>query len=314
MMYSKASDYAKPGAVKQMIGLLTIPLDNYKNVLTVLKLTNYKKLTDYLNYDSRKKVAISILPTLHSTNILWHSKDTIKNTIEHETIVGEPYDAEKLLDLIQPLLKDETDQPAAEDVDKVPFGPPFCSFTSFPLSSDSPLLLTSHVRRTSRRNRISLDHLCTRSTVKILANYTKYPQVIWRRERRSPVKVRGRGVRKCLPFLRHTQIYLTARKAFAQGGPTRIRHTMIPLVFRTLRLVGRIKEQRTSGAMALDDEDWDKIGKKLFQFAHETITQIAKLKFSEESLRLFLQAAQSASFCEFESVAYQFILYYLSHF
>lgn len=58
--YSKASDYAKPSAVKQTVNLLTIPLENYKNVLTVLKLTNYKKLTDYLAYDSRKKVAISI--------------------------------------------------------------------------------------------------------------------------------------------------------------------------------------------------------------------------------------------------------------
>ena len=58
--FSKSSDYAKPSAVKQMISLLTIPLENYKNVLTVLKLTNYKKLIDYLNYDSRKKVAISI--------------------------------------------------------------------------------------------------------------------------------------------------------------------------------------------------------------------------------------------------------------
>jgi hypothetical protein len=60
LLCSKSADYSKPSAVKQMISLLTIPLENYKNVLTVLKLTNYKKLIDYLNYESRKKVAISI--------------------------------------------------------------------------------------------------------------------------------------------------------------------------------------------------------------------------------------------------------------
>lgn len=228
----KSSDYAKPSAVKQMISLLSIPLENYKNVLTVLKLTNYKKLTDYLNYDSRKKAAIN----------------TIKNTIENETVVGEPEDAEKLLELIQPLLKDEADQPAAEDVDKEDF-------------EEEQNLVGSLVHTFDSED---------------------------------PGKL--------------YKIYLTARKAFAQGGPTRIRHTMTPLVFRSLRLVGKIKEQRTSGAMSLDDEDWNKIGKKLFQFAHETITQIAKIKtLSEESLRMFLQAAQSASFCEFETIAYEFL-------
>lgn len=58
--------------------------------------------------------------------------------------------------------------------------------------------------------------------------------------------------------------------------------------------------------MELDASDWEKIGKKLFQFAHETITELAKRenKLADESLRLFLQAAQSASFCEFETHSY----------
>jgi len=234
----KATDYAKPSAVKQTINLLTIPLENYKNVLTVLKLTNYKKLTDYLAYDSRKKVAIN----------------TIKNAIEHVTIVGEPEDAEKLLELIQPLLKDETDQPPPEDVDKEDF-------------EEEQNLVGSLVHTFDSED---------------------------------PGKL--------------YKIYLTARKAFAQGGPRRIRHTLIPLVFRSLRLVNKIKDQRASGAMTLDDEDWNKIGKKLFQFAHETVTQLAKIKLtdeslrlSEESLRMFLQAAQSASYCDFETIAYEFL-------
>lgn len=227
----KVSEYSKPNPVKQIINLLTIPLDNYKNVLTVLKLTNYKKLTDYLAYQSRKKVAI----------------DTVKNTIDNETIIGEPEDAEKLLDLIQPLIKDEADQPPADDVDKEDFE--------------------------EEQNRVAA--------------------VVHTFDSEDPGKL--------------YKIYLTARKFFTQGGSLRIRHTLIPLAFRALRLVSKIKDQRASGALQLDDEDWNKIGKKLFQFVHETVTAISNIKLSEESLRLYLQAAQAASYCEFETISYEFL-------
>lgn len=227
----KISDYAKPSAVKQIVLLLTIPLDNYKNVLTVIKLANYKKLTDYLAYQSRKKVAV----------------DTVKNTIENETIISEPADAEKLLDLIQPLIKDEADQPAESEVDKEDF-------------EEEQHLVASLVHTFDSED---------------------------------PGKL--------------YKIYLTIRKAFIQGGASRIRHTLIPLAFRTLRLVSKIKDQRAKGTMELDTDDWTKIGNKLFTFAHETIAQLAKIKLSEESLRLFLQAAQSASYCEFETIAYEFL-------
>lgn len=56
-------------------------------------------------YQSRKKVAI----------------DTIKNTIENETVISEPEDAEKIIDLVTPLIKNETDQPPADDMDKEDF-------------------------------------------------------------------------------------------------------------------------------------------------------------------------------------------------
>jgi len=103
------------------------------------------------------------------------------------------------------------------------------------------------------------------------------------------------------------KIYLTARKYFLAGGPNRMKHTLVPLVFRSLRLVNKIRDQRTSGTLSLDDEDWSKIGKKIFQFAHETVTQLAKNKLSEVALRLFLQSAQAASYCSFETIAYEFV-------
>jgi len=72
-------------------------------------------------------------------------------------------------------------------------------------------------------------------------------------------------------------------------------------------LVTKIHDQRASGALSLDEDDWGKIGKKIFQFAHETVTQLAKSKFSEVALRLFLQSAQAASYCSFETIAYEFV-------
>jgi len=91
------------------------------------------------------------------------------------------------------------------------------------------------------------------------------------------------------------------------GGPSRMKHTLLPLVFRALRLVTKIRDQRASGTLSLDDEDWIKIGKKIFQFAHETVTQLSTIKLSETALRLFLQAAQAASYCDFETIAYEFV-------
>ncbi len=39
------------------------------------------------------------------------------------------------------------------------------------------------------------------------------------------------------------QIYATARKVFGQGGTKRIKYTLPPLVFRSLRLAALLKSQ-----------------------------------------------------------------------
>jgi len=104
-----------------------------------------------------------------------------------------------------------------------------------------------------------------------------------------------------------TRFTLPQKKYFTTGGPNRIKHTLVPLVFRSLRLVTKLKDQRDSGSISLEEEDWGKIGKKIFQFVHETVTALAKTKLSEVSLRLFLQAAQASSYCNFETIAYEFL-------
>lgn len=98
-------------------------------------------------------------------------------------------------------------------------------------------------------------------------------------------------------------MYLVARKHFGQGGPKRIKYTLVPLVFRILKLTLRLKKS------AEEDDTWEVKAKKVFKFAHETTTALARSNMPETSLRLYLQCAQTASTCgaAFETIAYEFV-------
>lgn len=92
-------------------------------------------------------------------------------------------------------------------------------------------------------------------------------------------------------------MYVTARKHFASPGPTlamRIAYTLPPLVFASLKLAIQMKEQ----------ED---IAKRVFKFVHETISGLGKADNPELSFKLFVNAALSASNCNFEEIAYEFV-------
>jgi len=97
-------------------------------------------------------------------------------------------------------------------------------------------------------------------------------------------------------------MYMTARKAFGQGGPKRIQHTLAPLVFRSLKLATRLKEREA------EDEDWSAKAIKVFKFAHETVTALSRTNLPDASLKMFLQCAVAADKCgsSFETIAYEF--------
>jgi len=97
-------------------------------------------------------------------------------------------------------------------------------------------------------------------------------------------------------------MYITARKCFLQGGIKRTVHTLIPLIFRSLKLAIRLKEQES------EDNAWADKAIKIFKFSHEMVTTLSKSNFPEISLRLFLQCALSADKCgaPFETIAYEF--------
>src|SRR5690554_2819265 len=102
-------------------------------------------------------------------------------------------------------------------------------------------------------------------------------------------------------------MYDIARKQFGQGGPKRIRYSLVPLIFRALKLAVRVKSAEES------DSEWANKVKRILKFAHETVTALSDKaeggNVHEVSLRLFLQCAHAANKCgsAFETISYEFV-------
>jgi len=96
-------------------------------------------------------------------------------------------------------------------------------------------------------------------------------------------------------------MYLSAKKAFSNGGAKRQKHTFIPVIFGAFKLVMAIHKRG-------GDNPSGKI-KKVFKFIHETVTALSRTNLPELSLRLFLQCAIVANKCgsDLGSVVYEFI-------
>eukprot|EP01119_Soliformovum_irregulare_P001205 TRINITY_DN10924_c1_g1_i1.p1 TRINITY_DN10924_c1_g1~~TRINITY_DN10924_c1_g1_i1.p1 ORF type:complete len:819 (+),score=306.82 TRINITY_DN10924_c1_g1_i1:210-2459(+) len=231
VLEDRKEDVVKPAVVKQILRLLQIPLDVYKNILTVLKLSEYTKLISNLNYENRKRVAL----------------DITKNAIEFAATFSTMDEVNTLLGMIEPLIKDTPDQPAQID--------------------DEDMEEEQHYVA-------SLVHLFDNEDLEQLFG-----------------------------------MYMAARKHFTQGGPKRIKHTLTPLVFRTLKLAVNLK---TAGSLSdgnPEDSTWAPKVKKVLKFVHELVTELSKKASPELSLRLYLQCAQAANKCGaiFETIAYEFL-------
>jgi len=94
------------------------------------------------------------------------------------------------------------------------------------------------------------------------------------------------------------RMYFTARKAFGVGRE-RIIYTLPPVVFGVLRLVSRnVRPPLT--------DDNKKFAQSLLKFIHDTVKALQS-EHGDTALRLFLQAAQTASNCGMENYAYEFV-------
>ncbi|XP_067934568.1 vacuolar protein sorting-associated protein 35-like [Watersipora subatra] len=86
-------------AVSKELGkLMAIPVDNYNDVSTLLKLAHYGPLIDYFDYEARKALS------LHIAN----------NALNNGTNITSAEEVDALLTMISPLITDQKDQPDEE--------------------------------------------------------------------------------------------------------------------------------------------------------------------------------------------------------
>ncbi|XP_063905810.1 vacuolar protein sorting-associated protein 35 isoform X2 [Zophobas morio] len=83
---------------KELQKLLKIPLDNYNNLLIILKLKHYAGLMQHLDYTGRKLLSIYIL----------------NNALDNETVIPTQEETEQALNLLSPLVNDKEEQPLGE--------------------------------------------------------------------------------------------------------------------------------------------------------------------------------------------------------
>ncbi|XP_046737836.1 vacuolar protein sorting-associated protein 35 isoform X3 [Diprion similis] len=84
---------------RELSRLMKIPVDNYKNILTVLKLEHFAPLLEYFDYEGRKSLAVYII-----TNIL-----------DNETLIPAQEQVDAVLSMVSPLVQDQPDQPTIEE-------------------------------------------------------------------------------------------------------------------------------------------------------------------------------------------------------
>lgn len=84
---------------KELTKLMRIPVDNYNNILTLLKLDHFGPLFEYFDYQARKAMSIYI----------------INSALEYETKIPAQEQVDQVLALVSPLVQDQSDQPAEEE-------------------------------------------------------------------------------------------------------------------------------------------------------------------------------------------------------
>ncbi|XP_055340914.1 vacuolar protein sorting-associated protein 35-like [Paramacrobiotus metropolitanus] len=98
VIFQKLSIDEVPGesaVCKELTKLLKIPLDHYKDILTVLQLQNYAKILKYLDFKPRKEISLYVA----------------HNIVDNGTIVAQQEHVEALLMMLAPLIEDHPSAP-----------------------------------------------------------------------------------------------------------------------------------------------------------------------------------------------------------
>lgn len=66
-------------ATKQIIALLSAPLEKYNDIITALKLTNYPRIMDHLDSGTNKVMAVLIIQSVLKNNTFISTADKVEN-------------------------------------------------------------------------------------------------------------------------------------------------------------------------------------------------------------------------------------------
>ncbi|ELU14760.1 hypothetical protein CAPTEDRAFT_161426 [Capitella teleta] len=84
---------------RELMRLMKIPVDNYNNLLTILKLEHFGPLFEYFDYQARKMMSMYL----------------ISNALENMTTIPSQEEVDGILALVSPLVLDQSDQPEDEE-------------------------------------------------------------------------------------------------------------------------------------------------------------------------------------------------------
>lgn len=70
-------------ATKQIVALLSAPLEKYKDVVVVLKLGNYAKVMEHLDYDTNRVMAVVLIQSILANNTLITAPDKVCFLLKH---------------------------------------------------------------------------------------------------------------------------------------------------------------------------------------------------------------------------------------
>ncbi|CAH0760157.1 unnamed protein product [Diatraea saccharalis] len=83
---------------KELMKILKLPADHYKNILTLIKLQNYSLLIKHLNYPGRTMIAVHL----------------INDVLESDIMISTPENVDAVLSMVDVLVKDQPDQQTGE--------------------------------------------------------------------------------------------------------------------------------------------------------------------------------------------------------
>ncbi|KAF8099822.1 hypothetical protein N665_0237s0073 [Sinapis alba] len=102
---SATGKFCDDKASKQIVAFLSAPLEKYNDVVTILKLTNYPRVMEYLDHDTNKAMAIII----------------IQSILKNDTRIATADEVDALFELIKGLVKDFDGLTDNDEIDEEDF-------------------------------------------------------------------------------------------------------------------------------------------------------------------------------------------------